>query len=66
MKNKSIKSIVIKNEYFLSSTDKKIIRILAKNINKSQYKDNYNFTYPKEFVENKFLHLELKNEFFLF
>jgi hypothetical protein len=45
MKNKSIKSIIIKNEYILSPIDKKIIIILAKNINKTQYKDNYNFTY---------------------
>ena len=39
MKNKSIKSIIIKNEYILSPINKKIIRILTKNINKSQYKD---------------------------
>ena len=51
MKNKSIKSIIIINEYILSSIDKKIIRILIKNINKSKYKDNYNFKYPKEFVK---------------
>ena len=66
MKNKSIKYIIIKNEYILSPIDKKIIRILTKNINKSQYKDNYNFTYPKEFVFYKFLRLEQKNSFFLF
>ena len=36
MINKSIKSIIIKNEYILSSIDKKIIRILIKNINKSK------------------------------
>jgi len=58
-KNISIKSIIIKNEYTLSSIDKKIIKILIKNINNSQYKNNYNFTYPKEFVFNKFLRLEL-------
>jgi len=63
MKNKSIKSIIIKNEYILSSLDKKIIKILIKNINKSKYKDNYNFKYPKEFVFNKFLRLELKMSF---
>ena len=38
MKNKSIKSIIIKNEYILSSLDKKIIRILIKNIDSIKYK----------------------------
>jgi hypothetical protein len=48
MKNKSIKSIIIKNEYILSPIDKKIIRILIKNINKSVYKDSYNFTHSSQ------------------
>jgi hypothetical protein len=47
-KNISIKSIIIKNEYTLSSIDKKIIKILIKNINNSQYKNNYNFTYSSQ------------------
>ena len=44
-KNISIKSIIIKNKYTLLSIDNKIIKILIKNINNSQYKNNYNFTY---------------------
>jgi hypothetical protein len=55
MKNKSIKSIIIKNEYILSSIDKKIIRILIKNINKSKYKDNYNFKYPSQKYSLQFI-----------
>lgn len=55
MKNKSIKSIIIKNEYILSSIDKKIIRILIKNINKSKYKDNYNFNYPSHKYSLQFI-----------
>ena len=55
MKNKSIKSIIIKNEYILSPIDKKIIRILIKNINKSQYKDNYNFTYSSQKYSLQFI-----------
>ena len=55
MKNKSIKSIIIKNEYILSSLDKKIIKILIKNINKSKYKDNYNFKYPSQKYSLQFI-----------
>jgi len=55
MKNKSIKSIIIKNEYILSSIDKKIIKILIKIINKSQYKDNYNFTYQRHKYSLQFI-----------
>jgi len=54
-KNISIKSIIIKNEYTLSPIDKKIIRILTKNINNSQYKNNYNFTYPSQIYSLQFI-----------
>jgi hypothetical protein len=54
-KNISIKSIIIKNEYTLSSIDKKIIRILTKNINNSQYKNNYNFTYSSQKYSLQFI-----------
>lgn len=55
MINKSIKSIIIKNEYILSSIDKKIIRILIKNINKSKYKDNYNFKHKSQKYSLQFI-----------
>ena len=55
MKNKSIKYIIIKNKYILSPIDKKIIRILTKNINKYQYKDNYNFTYSSQKYSLQFI-----------
>jgi len=55
MKNKSIKSIIIKNVYILSSIDKKIIRILIKNINKSKYKNNYNFKYLSQKYSLQFI-----------
>jgi len=54
-KNISIKSIIIKNEYTLSSIDKKIIKILIKNINNSQYKNNYNFTYSSQKYSLQFI-----------
>jgi len=54
-KNIYIKSIIIKNEYTLSSIDKKIIRILTKNINNSQYKNNYNFTYSSQKYSLQFI-----------
>jgi hypothetical protein len=48
IKNLIPKSIIIKNEYILSSIDKKIIRAIKCSVNNSIYKDSYKFKYKSQ------------------